>query len=78
MSRSEAREAVALYGAWPVVSIDLALILLASSLEQRHRLSFWDALIVEAARRAGAARVVTEDLQHGRRFAGVRVENPFV
>jgi predicted nucleic acid-binding protein len=39
--------------------------------------SFWDALIVEAARRAGARRLLTEDLQHGRRFGQVRVENPF-
>lgn len=37
----------------------------------------WDALIIEAARRVGAARVVTEDLQSGRRFGSVIVENPF-
>ena len=40
-------------------------------------MSFWDALTVEAARRAGAARLVTEDLQAGRRFAGVLIDNPF-
>ena len=38
---------------------------------------FWDALILEAARLSGASRVVTEDLQHGRRLAGVRIEDPF-
>jgi predicted nucleic acid-binding protein len=78
MSRNAAREIVSLYGVWPLVSVDLPLILLASDLEQRHRLSFWDALIVEAAQRAGATRVVTEDLQHGRRLAGLRIENPFL
>jgi predicted nucleic acid-binding protein len=30
-----------------------------------------------AARLAGATRLVTEDLQHGRRLAGVRIEDPF-
>ncbi len=77
MSRSTARDVVAAYGTWPVVEVDVALIVAASDLEQRHRLSFWDALIIEAAVRAGCERLVTEDLQTGRRFAGVLIENPF-
>jgi predicted nucleic acid-binding protein len=72
-----ARKIVALYAEWPVVQVDVPLILAASDLEERHTLSFWDALVVEAARRAGATRLLTEDLQAGRRIAGVRVENPF-
>lgn len=78
MSRRAAREIVALYGAWPLVQVDLPLILTASQLEERHKLSFWDALVVEAARRAGATRLVTEDLQGGRLIGGVRIENPFL
>ena len=77
MARHQAREIVALYATWRVVDIDPTLILTASQLEERHRLSFWDALIVEAARVAGAARLLTEDLQHGRLIGGVRIENPF-
>lgn len=77
MSRNEAREIVALYAVWPLVLVDLPLILTASSLEERHKLSFWDALVIEAARRVGAARVVTEDLQGRRVIDGVRIENPF-
>jgi predicted nucleic acid-binding protein len=75
--RSEAREIVALYATWPVVQIDVGLILDAAALEERFRLSFWDALIVEAARRAGAMRLASEDLQGGRRIAGIAIENPF-
>jgi predicted nucleic acid-binding protein len=39
----------------------------------------WSALrlVVEAAHRAGATRLVTEDLQPGRAIAGITVENPF-
>lgn len=78
LSRRAARESVALYGTWPLVRVDLPLILMASELEERHKLSFWDALVVEAARRAGAARLMTEDLQDGRLIGGVRIENPFL
>ena len=77
LSRRAAREIVALYGAWPLVRVDLPLILTASALEERHRLSFWDALVIEAAKRAGATRLVTEDLQAGRTIGAVRIENPF-
>ena len=77
MPRGTAREIVVLYASWPVVQVDLPLILAASELEERHRLSFWDAFVLEAARRAGATRLVTEDLQSGRHLGGVRIENPF-
>jgi predicted nucleic acid-binding protein len=77
MPRGAARELVGLYAAWPVVQVDVPMVLAASGLEERHRLSFWDALVLEAARRAGATRLVTEDLQPGRQLAGVTIENPF-
>jgi len=77
MRRSEARELVALYATWPVVQVDVELILDATALEERAQLSFWDALIVEAARRGGAARIVSEDLQDGRRIANIAIEDPF-
>ena len=72
MPRGAARELVVLYGTWPVVQVDVPLVL-----EERHKLSFWDALVLEAARRAGATRLLTEDLQAGRRIGGVGIENPF-
>jgi predicted nucleic acid-binding protein len=77
MSRREARQLVDAYSHWQLIQIDIALILAASQLEERHTLTFWDALIVEAARRAGANRLLTEDLQSGRRLAGVLIHNPF-
>lgn len=40
-------------------------------------LSFWDALIVEAALGAGCATLLTEDLQDGRSFGPLAVVNPF-
>ena len=77
MSPSEAREIIDLYSAWPVVVLDPVLILAASRLHETATISFWDALIVEAARVAGAGRILSEDLAHGQLFEGIRVENPF-
>jgi predicted nucleic acid-binding protein len=77
MSRRDARRLVDAYSHWQLIQVDVALILAASQLEERHTLSFWDALIVEAARRAGANRLLSEDLQTGRRVAGVLIDNPF-
>lgn len=77
MTHAEAREVVSLYSAWRVVLIEPALILTGSRLAEEHRLSIWDALILEAARAAGATRLWTEDLNHGQVIEGVRIENPF-
>ena len=77
MTRRAAREVIGAYSAWPVVAVDAALILTASTLEQRHTLSFWDALIIEAAARSGASRLLSEDLQTGRRIRNLTIENPF-
>lgn len=77
MSGRAAREVIGAYSAWPVVGVDAALILAASTLEERHTLSFWEALIIEAAARSGATRLVSEDLQAGRRIRNLTIENPF-
>jgi len=47
-------------------------------LHRLTRISFWDAMIVHAARIAGAAVLYTEDLQHGAALGGVQVINPFL
>lgn len=50
---------------------------LAFRIEDEATISFWDALIIAAAVKSGAARVLSEDLDHGQRIAGVLVVNPF-
>lgn len=54
------------------------MILGAGRRSQKLMLSFWEALIVEAALKARADRLLTEDLQHGQIIDGLRVENPFL
>jgi predicted nucleic acid-binding protein len=50
----------------------------AIELHRLTRISFWDALIVHAARSAGAAVLYTEGFQPGAVLGGVRVVNPFL
>ena len=57
---------------------DANMVLKAVRRHQEMSLSFWDALIVEAALKSGADRLFTEDMQHGQVIEGMRVENPFL
>ncbi len=54
-----------------------ALYMKALALRTRWQLSFYDSLIVAAALEAGCKRLLSEDLQHGQRIEGLRIENPF-
>jgi predicted nucleic acid-binding protein len=44
--------------------------------EQRFQLSYWDAAIIEASRVLGCEVVLSEDLNDGQDYAGVRVHEP--
>ena len=53
-------------------------VLAAIDLHQLHKLKFWDSLIVRTALASGCSVLYTEDMQHGRRFDGLQIVNPFV
>jgi len=63
--------------AWPLMVVDYAAIRTAIGLADQARLSFWDALVVVAAMRSGAAVLYTEDMNDGQEILGVRITNPF-
>lgn len=60
-----------------VVGVDVPLVLAAVDTSRMAQISLWDALIIEAASRAGCDRVLSEDLNAGQIVRGVRIENPF-
>lgn len=60
-----------------VVGSDKELVLAAVDTSRSAQISIWDALIIEAARRAECKRVFSEDMADGQVISGVRVENPF-
>jgi predicted nucleic acid-binding protein len=76
--RALARQIVKTYAVWQTETVEPPDIHRASELEEQHQLSFWDALIVAAALKGGAATILTEDMSPGRSISGVRIENPFV
>lgn len=73
-----AEERVRDFSGLPLVRVDESMILATIGRSRSQSLSFWDALIVEAALRAGADRLLTEDLQHGQQIEDLTVVNPFV
>jgi predicted nucleic acid-binding protein len=60
-----------------VVTTDADLVLRAVRLAQRHQLSHWDGLIVQAALDAGCATLYSEDMQAGMQFGDLEIVNPF-
>jgi predicted nucleic acid-binding protein len=77
LSEKAAEEATRALAAFDVVTPDAELVLEAIALARRDQVSLWDALVVAAARRARCSVLLSEDLQDGRRFGALRVENPF-
>lgn len=61
-----------------VIAIDETLVQLALRRVQTSQLSYWDSLIVEAALRARATILYTEDMHHGTRFGTLDLINPFL
>ena len=72
-----ARNDVRSLSLWRPVSTNQRLLDGAWSIEDRFGLSFWDSLIVSAARLGGCRYLLTEDLQAGQSFDSVEVVNPF-
>ena len=45
--------------------------------QARHKLAFYDSLIVAGALEAGCRILYSEDMQHGRQIAGLTIVDPF-
>ncbi|PYX81710.1 MAG: VapC toxin family PIN domain ribonuclease [Acidobacteria bacterium] len=73
-AQSEVRDLLA----WKPVTVDEGLLERAWNLQDRYKLSFWDALIVAAAKAAACRYLLTEDLQADQDLEGVVVVDPFL
>ena len=71
--RAEVRDLLA----WQPVCANAALLERAWRVQDRYRLSFWDALIVAAAKVASCRYLLTEDLQADQEVDGILIINPF-
>jgi predicted nucleic acid-binding protein len=77
LSAREAAGQLSQLCAFEVVGSTADSVLAATDLAQKHRLQWWDALILEAAIRGNADVLVSQDGQHGQRFGRLVIENPF-
>ena len=76
LSTKEIRNLVRDYMAWDVVVNGPISILEALDIQKRYDVSFWDALILQAATASGATILYSEDLADGQKYGPVQVLNP--
>ena len=62
---------------WDVVVNDGDAIIEVADIQARHKCSFWDAMIIQAAIKGGAGVILSENLAGGSNIQGVSLENPF-
>ncbi len=75
--QTEAENLVLTWRRFHVADLTVSIVERAMAASLRWQISYWDAAIVEAARSAECQTLLSEDLQHGQDFAGVKVVNPF-
>jgi len=64
------------YLAWEVVTNDPASIVQALEIEDRYKISYWDALVVQAAWRSGASVLYSEACPKANTYGALRVVKP--
>lgn len=77
IGKSEAREILRAYICWKIKEISPVSIIRATEIEEKYRMSFWDALVIVAAYEAKCEKILTEDFNSGQVVEGVLIENPF-
>jgi predicted nucleic acid-binding protein len=75
-SVEETRKVIGDYATWNIVVNTAESVLQALDFESRYQISFWDALIVQAATSSEATIIYSEDLADGQTYGAVRVVNP--
>ena len=77
LSKRVAREIVDDFSVWCIATTAPEMAA-AFRIEDVAKIGFWDALICASALKAGAQRILSEDLNAGQKIAGIRIENPFL
>ncbi len=77
VAKDDAWEEVQSYLAWNPQPNNTDVLVRAREIEGRHRLNWWDCLIVAAAHVQGCVLLLSEDMQDGADYSGVIVRSPF-
>ncbi len=78
VSPETAVQIVSYLGRWKLHVPEVTDVLEAVNVQQKNKLSFWDALVICSAKNLNCDILWTEDLYHGQSYEGVEVVNPFL
>ena len=73
-----AKEIISDYLKWDVIVNNGEDILEAIEIQSQYKYSFWDSLIICAAKKGGAMLLLTEDLSDGQIINDLTIKNPFL
>ena len=65
------------YVTWTTAPLTAATLMEGWRLQDRHRIGFWDSLLLASANAAGCAFFLSEDLNDGQTYGAVRAIDPF-
>ncbi|MDD4101633.1 MAG: PIN domain-containing protein [Kiritimatiellae bacterium] len=71
------RRQIELLSTLPVIPQSAALAIRATEIKELYGLSFWDAAIIAAAAEGGCSQILSEDMNTGQIYCGIRLVNPF-
>jgi predicted nucleic acid-binding protein len=74
----EVRSLIQDYLSWEIVVNTPQSVIHALEIEVRYKISYWDALVLQAADSCGAAILYSEDLSAGQNYGAVQVVNPLL
>ena len=77
LTLDEAADRVREFATWRVFAPGADDVLGAIALQKQSKLTFWDAMVLQAAVESGCDVLWTEDLHHGQVIRGVRIRDPF-
>ena len=77
LPEDDAAEVLEQLSTFPVVVTDVPLVLRSVALARRAKLSYWDAMILQAAVEARCTELLSEDFQAGAVLESVRIRNPY-
>lgn len=75
-SVDELRRLIQDYLSWEIVVNSPQSVFQALEIEERYQVSYWDALVIQAAETSGAEILYSEDLSDGQRYGLVQVVDP--
>lgn len=77
LSQEDAAEIVNNFAEFPLIQVDKNIISRAMKRHRNKVISFWDALIVEAALQSGCSQLLSEDMHDGLVIDSLTIRNPF-